>query len=226
MSSPKTSAIKHRNGLSKVFVTFPKSNETKYQFTDKFKDEFRVSEFITAEEKHQDGTPHLHSVIVFEQKYTKAQILNYFKEKYPNDYKRIDIQAVKSYKDAIKYVKKEDNNPYQQLLKKKQRCLLKTFQKYLKKDEYDPDDAKQECTCQTCVEDVQHDDDLYWYKYYYQKWDKGDFNDDDINRMSKVGARLSDEEKSQIRNFIISKNQINNQHLYNLTFIQQDNFEK
>lgn len=96
--------------MKQFFITFPKSNVDKVTFRDallRFEPDF----YKVVEEKHKDGTPHLHAVIRFKNKYSKSKILSYFKELYPDDYKRIDIESVRSISNAITYLSKEDPNP-------------------------------------------------------------------------------------------------------------------
>lgn len=100
----------NRNPVKQMFITYPKSTCDKQEFRDKLL-KFEPDYYKIVEEKHKDGTPHLHAVIRFKNKYSKAHMLKYFKEVYPNDYKRIDVEAVRSIKNAIKYLSKEDTEP-------------------------------------------------------------------------------------------------------------------
>ena len=100
----------NRNPVKQMFITFPKSNIDKPTFRDlllRFDPEY----YKIVEELHKDGTPHLHAVIKYKNKYSKAFILNYFKHKLPDDYKRIDIQPVRSITHALQYLSKEDQAP-------------------------------------------------------------------------------------------------------------------
>ena len=100
----------NRNPVKQIFITFPKSNIDKSTFRDMLL-RFEPSYYKVCEEKHKDGTPHLHAVLVFKNKYSKAFILKYFKEKLPEDFKRIDIQPVRSIKNSLQYLSKEDPEP-------------------------------------------------------------------------------------------------------------------
>ena len=100
----------NRNPVKQLFITFPKSNIDKVTFRDLLL-RFEPDYYKIVEEKHKDGTPHLHAVIRFKAKYSKKYVLDYFKEHLPNDYKRIDIDAVRSIKNALNYLSKEDPNP-------------------------------------------------------------------------------------------------------------------
>lgn len=100
----------NRNPMKQFFFTFPKSNIDKVQFRDLLL-RFDPSYYKVVEEKHKDGTPHLHAVIKFKNKFSKSFVLKYFKEKLPDDYKRIDVAPVRSIKNALNYLSKEDPNP-------------------------------------------------------------------------------------------------------------------
>lgn len=100
----------NRNPVKQLFITFPKSNVDKVEFRDALL-RFEPSYYKVCEEKHKDGTPHLHAVVKFKNKYSKAYVLKYFKEIYPTDYKRIDVKPVRSIKNAIAYLSKEDESP-------------------------------------------------------------------------------------------------------------------
>lgn len=100
----------NRNPVKQLFITFPKSNIDKSEFRDLLL-RFEPDYYKICEEKHQDGTPHLHAVIRFKNKYSKAIVLKYFENKLPLDYRRIDIQPVRSIKKALLYLSKEDSEP-------------------------------------------------------------------------------------------------------------------
>lgn len=101
---------KNRNPVKQFFITFPKSNVDKQSFRDVLL-RFDPDYYKLCEEKHKDGTPHLHAIIRTKNKYSKAFVLKYLKEIYPDDYKRIDIETVRSIKNALQYLSKEDPNP-------------------------------------------------------------------------------------------------------------------
>lgn len=100
----------NRNPVKQLFLTFPHSTCDKQQFRDDLL-RFEPDYYKVCEEKHKDGTPHLHAIVRFKSKYSKAFVLRHFKELYPNDYKRIDIKPVRSIKNAIQYLSKEDPAP-------------------------------------------------------------------------------------------------------------------
>lgn len=100
----------NRNPIKQMFITYPKSTCDKHTFRDQLL-KFEPDYYKVVEEKHKDGSPHLHAVLRFKNKYSKAHVLKYFKEIYPDDYKRIDVEPVRSIKNALKYLSKEDTEP-------------------------------------------------------------------------------------------------------------------
>lgn len=100
----------NRNPVKQLFITFPHSNVDKQTFRDTLL-RFEPEYYKICEEKHKDGSPHLHAVVKFKNKYSKVFVLKYFKEQYPDDYKRIDVKPVRSIKNSIAYLSKEDDNP-------------------------------------------------------------------------------------------------------------------
>ena len=104
----------NRNPISKYFITFPKSNVSRECFL-KFLQERPLRYHLVAEEKHADGTPHLHAVVWLDKPISKAKFLKIFKVGFPEDYHRIQLQAVRSMNHAVDYCKKEDLNPLESL---------------------------------------------------------------------------------------------------------------
>lgn len=100
----------NRNPVKQLFITFPHSTVDKQEFRDMLL-RFEPDYYKICEEKHKDGSPHLHAVIRFKNKYSQSFIIKYFKEVLPDDYKRIDVKPVRSIKNSIAYVSKEDENP-------------------------------------------------------------------------------------------------------------------
>lgn len=100
----------NRNPVKQVFITFPKSHIDKQEFRD-FLLRFSPEYYKVAEEKHKDGTPHLHAVVKFKNKYSCRHVINEFKKIYPDHYKRFDIEPVRSIKSSINYLSKEDQSP-------------------------------------------------------------------------------------------------------------------
>lgn len=100
----------NRNAVKLLFITFPQTDVSKIEFRDKilaFKPDF----YHIVQETHENGGFHLHAAIRLTKPMTKKHILSQFKEMYPNDYKRIDVQPTRSIKHSLQYLSKEDNNP-------------------------------------------------------------------------------------------------------------------
>lgn len=100
----------NRNKMKQFFVTFPKSKIDKHEFRDVLSPEL-VNWYMIVEEKHKDGTPHLHALYKLKDGITKSQLLKIYKQKFPDDYMRIDVKPVRSLKHSIAYLSKEDKDP-------------------------------------------------------------------------------------------------------------------
>lgn len=101
----------NRHPIQKFFITFPKSGElSKHEFY-KHCEELNLAYYLIAKESHEDGTPHLHALLWFKSKKTKARLLKFFKDKFPNDNKRIHVQSVRNLEATIAYLRKEDATP-------------------------------------------------------------------------------------------------------------------
>ena len=98
----------NRNPLKQIFYTFPQSgNVSQGDFLEVILSMTQVDYYKIATETHEDGNPHFHAYVKYSRGITKAKILKSLKNKYPNDYKRIDVQACKSPQDAVNYLDKE-----------------------------------------------------------------------------------------------------------------------
>lgn len=100
----------NRNPVKQLFITFPKSNIDKHSFRDVLL-RFEPDYYMIVQETHEDGSPHLHAIVRFKNKFSKPFVVKYFKDTFPNDYKRIDVKPVRSIKQSIKYLSKEDKDP-------------------------------------------------------------------------------------------------------------------
>lgn len=101
----------NRNPVKSMFITFPKSNLSRKDFSSIFMPK-KPTYMKCVEEHHKDGTPHLHLIIQFSDKFSKGHIVKFLKEKLPDDYKRIDVQTLRSIKHSEVYLNKEDTTPY------------------------------------------------------------------------------------------------------------------
>lgn len=92
-----TKSTKQGNAAKGWFLTFPKAEITKEELLEECKRIGEVAEYVIAEEKHQDGTPHLHAFIKFEgrKRFTQMKFS-----------KHGNYQVAKSWKAVEAYVKK------------------------------------------------------------------------------------------------------------------------
>lgn len=93
------------------FITYPQRDEcdTRESFVLSFPPR---SYAYCCEEEHDDEGLHFHLIIKLKKAMNKKKLLDYIKVKYPNSYKRIHVQPVRSVKNAMDYVQKEDPSPY------------------------------------------------------------------------------------------------------------------
>lgn len=101
---------KNRNPIKQMFFTFPKTEVDKSSFRDALL-QFAPEYYKVVQETHKDGTLHLHALVKFKNKFSKAHVLKKLKLTYPNDYQRIHVDGVRSIKHAIQYMSKEDLHP-------------------------------------------------------------------------------------------------------------------
>lgn len=103
----------NRNPVKSLFITFSQSKlVTKEEFFEVLVARYPMQYAKLCRETHKDGNPHIHAMLYFKDcKYSKGHMVKYLKEKYPNDYKRIDVGATRSVKNAIEYQSKEDKDP-------------------------------------------------------------------------------------------------------------------
>lgn len=103
-----------RNPIKAFFITFPQWNEdieTVKEFPSTLPVD--VDYLMIARESHQDGGIHFHMAIKLSNGISKARLLKFLIANYPDDYKRIDVQPLKSWKDTFMYLTKEDECPYE-----------------------------------------------------------------------------------------------------------------
>ncbi len=100
----------NRNPIKQWFITFPQCDGvvTKETFCSTLP---KSSANMVAQETHEDGSPHLHAILVFENAISKTNLLIHLKKVYPNDWKRIHIAPIKSMNKSIAYINKEDPQP-------------------------------------------------------------------------------------------------------------------
>lgn len=103
-----------RNPLKAFFITFPQwcdDIDTVKEFPSTLPVD--VEYLMIAREHHADGNPHFHMALKLSAGLSKARLLKYLICCYPDDYKRIDVQPLKSWKDTFIYLTKEDEAPYE-----------------------------------------------------------------------------------------------------------------
>lgn len=101
---------RHTTRIKQFFITMPRSEGiTKLDFY-RTLSRYQMSYCKIVEEKHKDGSPHLHALVVFENTYTKNFILNYLQKEYPDYSKRVDVDGARSLKNSDVYLNKDDTN--------------------------------------------------------------------------------------------------------------------
>lgn len=98
----------NRNPIKQFFITFAQSRSvTKEEMLAHVK-RFNPDYYKIVKESHQDGNPHIHALFRCIKPYSQQFVLKYFKKEYPNDWKRIKIEAARSIKNSRIYFSKED----------------------------------------------------------------------------------------------------------------------
>lgn len=103
-----------RNPIKQFFVTFPQwtdNNAFILQFFHSLEE--KPTYMLVARESHKDGGIHFHTAVKFNKGITKAQLIKLLCGYFPEDWKRIDVQPLKSWKDTFTYLTKEDSKPYE-----------------------------------------------------------------------------------------------------------------
>ena len=102
----------NRNPVCQWFITFPRWNE--YGDIKEFEKIAPKSKWgYVVKESHEDGGIHYHLMLKLTKGITKSKMLSYWTEKFPNDYKRIDIQPTKDFRAAYNYLGKEQLDVYE-----------------------------------------------------------------------------------------------------------------
>lgn len=100
----------NRNKCKQWSITFPQSKDMKREdFVKKFPPHVSC---ICSQEEHEDGGLHLHLGIKLLKGLSKPGMLKWIKAKFPDDFKRIDVQPTRSIKCWADYLAKEDPFPY------------------------------------------------------------------------------------------------------------------
>lgn len=103
---------RNRNPVKQWFFTFPQSGAvTKDEFFSVLSSISNVQKHAVCSETHEDGSPHLHALMCYDPPVTFTEIQMAMNKAYPDASKRLDYKPVRSWKNALKYVHKEDPNP-------------------------------------------------------------------------------------------------------------------
>ncbi len=90
-------------------ITFPQTDCERKVFVDSFPP---YEEVICAREEHKDGGFHLHLGIKLVKGITKMKLLEFIRKRWPDDYKRIDVQGTRSISQWTDYICKEDSEVF------------------------------------------------------------------------------------------------------------------
>lgn len=103
----------NRNKVQKYFITFPQTNVQKSEILDILLIMYPtdIVYFKCSQETHEDGGKHLHFLIIFKKGVAKHNMIKFFRDTYPDDYKRIKIEVIRSVIHSVKYLDKEDKDP-------------------------------------------------------------------------------------------------------------------
>jgi len=125
----------NRNPIKQWFVTFPQVNGVIEK--EEFHKMFPPSDYsLTAKEEHENGGYHFHMILKLVKGITKSNMIKWIKAKFPEDYKRIDVQTIRNLDDAITYCNKEDPQPITTgSLEKKIKKISEGVQRLLAEDE-------------------------------------------------------------------------------------------
>lgn len=100
----------NRHSVKNWAITFPQTEMGREDFLRCLPP---CEEAFVAREEHKDGGFHLHCGIKLKKGITKKKMLDWLVKKFPNDYKRIDVQATRSIKNWKDYIGKEDPEVYE-----------------------------------------------------------------------------------------------------------------
>ncbi len=99
----------NRNRIRNWAITFPQTDCERKDFVESFPPYEKV---ICCREEHNDGGFHLHLGISLKKSLSKVRMLKWIKARWPNDYKRIDVQATYNIGTWADYISKEDPDVY------------------------------------------------------------------------------------------------------------------
>lgn len=67
---------------------------------------------MTAQETHEDGSPHLHCICKVVDPVPRKKVLEFLQTTFPDASQRIDVKGCKSWKQSVTYLSKEDTAPF------------------------------------------------------------------------------------------------------------------
>ncbi|QMW68663.1 replication-associated protein [Crucivirus-113] len=95
---------KFRINAKAFFITYPQCNLDKNKIYDLLPEKHTITEYYIAEEKHEDGNPHIHALIKYSYKRNITNCKHFDIEGFhPN------VQAVKNWNNSKAYVCKDNN---------------------------------------------------------------------------------------------------------------------
>ncbi len=98
--------IRHRDPLKNYFLTFPTCKLNESQLWKTLWQPLILTYGAIVQEDHKDGQKHLHAIIFLKNKINKNNLLKILKRLFPDDWKRIHIRSLRSYKFAYNYMTK------------------------------------------------------------------------------------------------------------------------
>lgn len=99
----------------RYFLTYPQCNMDKTMVADWLLSQHEVHQCIVAEEKHEDGSPHLHVYLTYEKskRVSRADYFDLGNPENPEEIFHPNIQTCKNMKKCIEYITKDDKEPAQ-----------------------------------------------------------------------------------------------------------------
>lgn len=125
---------RNRNPVTRFFITFPQwKNSSKLKLISEHKT-LNIDKYLICKELHTDKNEHYHLIFILNKGMTWKKMVKWYEERYPDDFKRIKVETVKSLPASVKYVKKDGD--YIGNLEEKQQTNVCTKIYNLCKSEY------------------------------------------------------------------------------------------
>lgn len=131
----------NRNPVKQWSITFPQSGTVSRE---SFAVSFPPAEhIICSQEEHKVEGFHLHLGIKLRKPITKSKMLKWITRKWPNDYKRIDVQATRNIDCWNDYISKEDPDAFRwKDLRSRHTQLIKRAHRWLTSVGVNPDTSE------------------------------------------------------------------------------------